>query len=108
MSIEKPSKGEDEYFARQDAELLQHERTSLAADAAAAERKSHEGKCPRCGYDLTTEDYHGVQVDRCHHCGGIWLDAGELDQVARHHDPGLLTRVFVDLSKALRGQQRHG
>lgn len=107
MSTEKPSRNEEEYFARQDAELIRHERASIALEAAAAERHSHEGKCPRCGFDLHAERYHEVPVERCGHCGGVWLDGTALDQIAGHHDPGILGRVFTDLSTALRGQKRH-
>ena len=38
-------------------------------------------KCPRCHAELTVEDYRGIEVDRCHDCGGMWLDYGELDQL---------------------------
>lgn len=37
--------------------------------------------CPRDGTNLTTEQYHGIEVDRCHTCNGRWLDADELGQV---------------------------
>jgi hypothetical protein len=102
MTIEKPSKSEDEYFARQDAELLQKERDALESQAAEATRKSHIGKCPRCGYDLHSETYHEIPVERCGHCGGIFLDNSALEQLAAHRDPGILGRVFADLRTALR------
>jgi hypothetical protein len=39
-------------------------------------------KCPRDGATLAGETYEGdVVVDRCPACGGIWLDAGELQTV---------------------------
>ncbi|MGH7591741.1 MAG: zf-TFIIB domain-containing protein [Gemmatimonadales bacterium] len=107
MSIEKPSKNEDEYFARQDAELIRKERTSIAIQADDDARHSHVGKCPRCGYDLHDEAYHEIPVQRCRHCGGVFLDSAALEQVAHHHDPGILTRVFADLSKALQGPGHH-
>ncbi|HXE57232.1 MAG TPA: zf-TFIIB domain-containing protein [Gemmatimonadales bacterium] len=103
MSIEKPSKNEDEYFARRDLELLEQQRAKARAEAEAAERRSHYMKCPKDGYDLATIELHGVQVDRCGHCGGIWLDAGELEAIERHHDrPGLLGRFFGDLITGIR------
>ena len=33
--------------------------------------------CPRCGMDLKKEALHGVEVDRCGSCWGLWLDKGE-------------------------------
>jgi Zn-finger nucleic acid-binding protein len=38
-------------------------------------------RCPRCGADLKTEDYKGIEVDRCAGCQGLWLDYSELDQL---------------------------
>ncbi len=37
--------------------------------------------CPRCSTELTTETYRGIEVDRCPHCEGMWLDYAELDQL---------------------------
>ena len=33
-------------------------------------------KCPKDGYDLVSSTYHGVQIETCPHCGGMWVDAG--------------------------------
>jgi Zn-finger nucleic acid-binding protein len=38
-------------------------------------------KCPKCGHDMAEEELEGVRVDRCSFCEGVFLDAGELDQV---------------------------
>ena len=102
MSTEKPSHNEDEYFARQDAELMQKHRAAEAAAARAAERKTHLGKCPRCGADLDPVDLHGVQIDRCPEDGGMWLDAGEFDALAKHTDPGFMGRVLGEVFRGLR------
>ncbi len=76
MSI-KPSHPEEEYFAKRESELREARRRVAEAAARDAERKSHFMKCPKCGADLTIEDYHGIEIDRCHECDGIWFDAGE-------------------------------
>ena len=97
MTMEKPSRNEDEYFARMNAELLRERRAAARAAALEAERKTHYMKCPKDGYDLASSLYHGVQIEMCPHCGGMWLDPGELELVARHEDhPRLLTRVLAD------------
>jgi Zn-finger nucleic acid-binding protein len=107
MKSDKPSRNEDEYFAREDADLLQRQRTRAQAAAADAERKSHYMKCPKDGYDLTTATYHGVQIETCPHCGGMWLDSGELDAVAHEDRPSVFTRVLSDaLSTFLRRSPR--
>jgi len=40
--------------------------------------------CPACGQTMEAFNYAGdtgIILDRCRHCGGIWLDAGELEKV---------------------------
>lgn len=102
MTTDKPSRNEDEYFAREEHERLAKLRAKDAADRVAAERKSHHLRCPKCGATLKTEMFHGVQVERCPEDGGIWLDAGEIEQLMHHEDPGLLRRVFGDMAGSLR------
>jgi Zn-finger nucleic acid-binding protein len=46
-------------------------------------------KCPKCGADLNTVDYHGVQVDRCPECDGVWFDAGEVESLVEK-DTGVI------------------
>jgi hypothetical protein len=103
---DKPSHNEDEYFARQEAELMQAERARLTEERAAAERQQHLMKCPKDGYDLTSRDIQGVTVETCDHCGGMWLDANELEQLAgATQEPGLLGRVFGDVMSTLRSRR---
>jgi hypothetical protein len=107
MSTEnKPSRNEDEYFVKQEAELLRKQREVAEAAARETERKSHYMKCPKDGYDLNSSMYHGVQIETCIHCGGMWLDAGELEVVAHEERPALLTRVLSDALSSLRSSVR--
>jgi uncharacterized protein len=106
MTIEKPSRNEDEYFAQQNAELLQKQREKLQASAQEAERKSHYMKCPKDGYDLKSEEFHGVQIETCPHCGGMWLDAGELEVISHEDRPALMTRVLSEALAAFRGADK--
>jgi uncharacterized protein len=76
---ETPSRNEDEYFAKQDAELLKQMRAKLDAERESQERKAHYMKCPKCGADLAEEERGSVKVDVCPECKGMWLDAGEID-----------------------------
>ena len=101
MSTEKPSRNEDEYFAKRDAELMRARLAEQAATEAAEERKRHYMKCPKDGYDLETQTHHGVQVDVCGHCDGIWLDAGELETLSKQSDGGMFRRVIGDVMSAL-------
>ncbi len=38
-------------------------------------------KCPSCSSDLRMTDRHGVEIDYCPQCRGVWLDRGELDKI---------------------------
>ena len=38
-------------------------------------------KCPVCGATLLMSERHGVEIDYCPECRGIWLDRGELDKI---------------------------
>ena len=98
---DKPSKNEDEYFARRDAELLRQQRTSAQQAAAQAERKSHYMKCPKCGYDLITGEWDGIQIDQCTHCHGIWFDAGEAESLLKQPQSNVLSRVFRAVVKGV-------
>lgn len=107
MTLEKPSKNEDEYFTLREQELLQKQRQEAEAARIAAERRTHFMKCPKDGYDLVSQQYHGVQIETCPHCGGIWLDPGELETIQKHEDrPGILGRIVHDALESLGGDRR--
>ncbi|MBM6930828.1 zf-TFIIB domain-containing protein [[Clostridium] spiroforme] len=39
-------------------------------------------KCPVCkDVTLLMSEKHGVEIDYCPNCRGIWLDRGELDKI---------------------------
>jgi uncharacterized protein len=96
--FDKPSRAEDEYFAKQELERrkkwAQEQAAKMATDEKERTKQAHWMKCPKCGMDLAEIELHGVKVDQCAHCGGIFLDAGELEQLSKPEDPGLVGRVF--------------
>ena len=96
--IDKPSKAEDEYFARQELERrkkwAQEQSARMATEEKERIKQLHYMKCPKCGMDLKEIDLHGVKVDQCATCGGVFLDAGEIEQIAKQGDAGLMGRVF--------------
>jgi len=98
---DKPSRNEEEYFAKRDAELLRQQRATVQKSAADAERRSHHMKCPKCGYDLITGEWHGIQIDQCTHCHGIWFDAGEAEALMKTSAPNILARVFRAVAKGV-------
>ena len=78
---EKPSRNEDEYFAKLDADLMKERRARLDEERRKQERHSHYNKCPKCGCDLAEREHSGVKIDECPECGGMWLDKGELEMI---------------------------
>jgi len=38
-------------------------------------------KCPQCNETLLIAERHGVEIDYCPSCRGVWLDRGELDKI---------------------------
>jgi hypothetical protein len=102
MTTDKTTRNQDEYFVKQDAELLRKQRAAAEAAELEAERKSHFMKCPKDGYDLVSSTFHEVQIESCPHCGGMWVDAGEIEAVAHEHRPALLTRVISDALASLK------
>lgn len=107
MSTEqKPSRNEEEYFAKLEAERLERKKAELAKLAEDAERKSHYLRCPKCGGHLVTEEFHRIQIDRCPDCHGVWLDQGEIDAVMKFEDKGLLSRALGEFMGSLKGRKK--
>ena len=94
----KPSRNEDEYFARQEIERRKQWAKERSAKMPAGDREdlkqAHWMKCPKCGMDLHTVELHGVKIDSCPSCQGTWLDAGELDQLLHPERKDLFHRVM--------------
>jgi len=85
--LDKPSKDEDEYFAREDVEkkrkLAFQQAQVMAEQQQEALRTLHYMKCPKCGFDLHTLKLGQVDIDTCFNCKGVWFDAGELEHFQR-------------------------
>ena len=43
-------------------------------------------QCPVDDFTLKPTEYEDVAVDVCLHCGGVWLDAGELEIIQKTQD----------------------
>lgn len=83
----------DEMQSRREA----HQRRFAELDPGerAALRKLHFMHCPKCGLKLEEITFRGVRVDKCFACGGVFLDDGELEDLAGQ--PGFfeaLRRLF--------------
>ncbi len=106
---EKPSGNEEEFFRQQEAERLARRKKEADAkrhhEEKEARRKLHHMHCPKCGHDLVEERYHGVMVDRCHTCHGVWFDKGEAESLL-DKEPSALQSFFGDLVGGLGGGKK--
>ncbi len=88
---------EEEYFKR----LEDEKRARMAADLKArktaealeARKKLHWLKCGRCGADMNTELFRGVEIEICPDCGAVLLDQGELEQLAGKDQSGIFEHL---------------
>ncbi len=89
----KPSEREAEYIARVEFEkkkkIEEEKHKKLKVDEKKKLKELHHMRCPKCGMELIEIDYKEIKVDKCSECEGIWLDAGELQAVAKLEKGGL-------------------
>ena len=85
---------EDEYFVKQERELLAKMKAKQEADAKEAAKKASYMVCPKCGEPLKERSFQKILIDQCVGCNGIWLDAGELDQLAEKENSGWLGKFW--------------
>lgn len=75
---------ENEYFHRQEQELIEKMRAKLSAEGGEASQRN----CPNGHGKLVETNYENIKVDVCNTCHGVWLDAGELAQISRKDEGG--------------------
>jgi hypothetical protein len=78
----KPTEKEEEYFARVELEKLKkiegEKHKMLKEEEKRRLKELHFMKCPKCGMEI-------IEVE----CDGVWLDAGELEAVAKMDKSGI-------------------
>jgi uncharacterized protein len=89
---------EDEYFKRRDLEATAKLKAKLDAEKAEAEKnerkKLHFLKCGKCGSDMQTQVFRGIEIERCGSCGAVLLDPGELEELAGDDETETFTSFF--------------
>ena len=89
----KPTEKEEEYFARMEFEKLKKievgKHKMLKEEEKRRLKELHFMKCPKCGMEIIEVDYKELKVDKCSECDGVWLDAGELEAVAKMDKSGI-------------------
>jgi len=86
MSTVKPSHEEEEYFAKQEIETRRLNadkvRTQMAQQEIESLKKLHWMHCAKCGFEMHPVVFKGITIEKCPNCHGIFLDNGELEQLA--------------------------
>lgn len=65
----------------------------------AAARSSLE--CPQCGGELQQRVVHGVPIDECSKCRGVWLDKETVAQASRTGGEQWVGQLVVDLASLI-------
>lgn len=81
---------ENEYFRRQEQELIQKMKEKMAAENESRSLPD----CPKCEGKLIEVPFENLQIDLCDNCGGAWLDAGELEQLTKEENKGFFSRFI--------------
>lgn len=80
------STGDGEQEIREELSRRRAAREREEEDLSEAQRaelqQRHWMRCPKCGLTLDEITFRGVKVDKCFGCGGVYLDDGELEQLA--------------------------
>jgi hypothetical protein len=104
--LNKPSSAEDEYFAREDVEKkrkLAFQQAQLLSERQQEALKTlHFMKCPKCGFDLQPLKSDDLSIDTCFNCKGVWLDAGEMEQLKQRY-PTVKRPVFEAILNLFKG-----
>jgi len=94
MPIELEDRGqalENEYFYRKEQELIAKMKAKIEDENA----KDLAIKCPKCDGMLIETDFDKIVIDVCNKCSGVWLDAGELTQIAdKDEESGWFGKLF--------------
>jgi ribosomal protein L37AE/L43A len=74
---------EDRYFAERDRELIAKLKQAQAAEQEKTIRELARFRCPQCGERLNQRVFHGVLIDECPACQGLWLNKTKLESVVK-------------------------
>jgi len=85
---------EDEYFLKKEREQLAKLKAKQETESTADAQKACYMKCPKCGGPLKERSFQKIAIDQCTSCQGIWLDAGEMEQVAEKESGGWLGKFW--------------
>jgi len=104
--IDQPSDKEQEYFVRKDLERIRAMREEHLKKQQEEERKRlrdlHYMRCAKCGQEMATVTLSDVEVEICSGCGGVYLDAGELERLTEASKRGSLASAITNARRIWR------
>lgn len=86
---------EDQYFAQRDRELISKLKQGKEEEVDAELRAAVRDRCPKDGAGLQVRKLHGVAVEECPTCKGMWLQHGEWNLLAEREKGGFFGRWFL-------------
>lgn len=86
---------EEQYFAERDRQLIAKLKTGKEQEHEEDVRSEVRGRCPLDGERLQSRKLHGVAIEECPVCKGMWLDAGEWKTLAERERGGFFGRWFL-------------
>ncbi len=88
---------ENKYFEKLEAEKRARMKAELEeqkkAEALTKRKELHWLKCGKCGADMDTVIFRGVEIEICPDCGAVLLDQGELEQLAGADQSGIFSHL---------------
>ena len=85
---------EEAYFHRVNQALLAALRQQDTTKLEQTRQQYEHRRCPHCGKPLQETPYHGVQVQECPSCHGIWLDKDTLQKSRESKEGNWLQRLL--------------
>jgi Zn-finger nucleic acid-binding protein len=85
---------EEEYFRRKEREAIEKLRAKMTEEEQAKAAAAATLQCPGCDGRLQPVMFEGVEIDVCDKCGGVWLDANELEALTKRDEGGWFGRIF--------------
>ncbi|MEK7378942.1 MAG: zf-TFIIB domain-containing protein [Candidatus Binatota bacterium] len=90
---------EDEYFVKKEKELIEKLKARQEKEAKQSVKEMCHMRCPKCGEPLKERRFQKILIDHCTGCGGIWLDPGELEEVAGREEGSWLGKLWQRVEK---------
>ena len=90
---------EDEYFVKKEKELIEKLKARQEKEAKQSVKEICHRRCPKCGEPLKERRFQKILIDHCTGCGGIWLDPGELEEVAGREEGSWLGKLWQRVEK---------